>query len=964
MKIYRSWGLSLSLAAITLGSFAQDAPKKAQSKIEKWFPKFDFNPTVFQKPPIQFAPFARWWWPGNNVDTTELRREINLFADNDFGGVEIQPLNLFIPGTTEAKAKALTWDTPDYYANVIAVLNEARKRGITVDMTDGSGWPPGGPFLSTDDGFISLESASVDLGGNSNNAVALPTITNTSDRPSRLVAVLAVKTLLKKAGDKTSTIPLDQSSVIVVTQYVKNDSLYWKAPVGTWKLIAFWSKPSTQKTMTASPTQGPVMNHLDSTKVLKSYKHLFGERTGLPPYFGNPMRAVFNDSYEFAVDRHYAYGFIDYFKKHRGYDITPWLPAETQRGYNYVTYMRPKTDPDFMFSDQDWRLKYDYDLTISELLGEQFIKASRDWLEPQGLLHRTQAYGLNMDMIVQAGLASIPETESMLGPEANLKIMTSGGHLYNRPIETSESVVFQGRAYTTTPQKLKIAVDKLFAAGVNQIIYHGVPYHYAPAELGPEGWYPFSSTMVPGMNFSSNLGEGNIFWKYQKEVNEYINRTQYALRSGKSHADVLIYFPFMDVDNMPANPEEILADGYLQGVEGPLTTGKSAGSPSKERWARQVYPLINQLAANGITWDWVNDLSIQDAKLTSDRQINIRGNIYQALILADDSIIQLKTSQKIKYLASKGMNLAATGTLPHMQPSFLNWQENDKLTAQAIKAALKLANSKYLQSIAAVNKWIKALRRPIAFKSEYDFTREVQRDMSNGSRIEFIWNKSGEWQTISLLLNKRYQSSFWMNADEGKIIRNNSSTVTYRLPPFGSIILLASAKNDVQVKRSPGFFVGTDQSKAVISLDRWDLKTDSLELKRSPLFDWRTNEKLKFSSSEGIYTSSFQWNNAPVVSHYYLDLGKVYFTAEVYVNGKFAGKRIFAPYMLDITDLLVEGANQVEIRVTTGQLNGFIGKAKQGDPHYKQFKNKEDQLMAAGLIGPVVIREEIPKTNP
>ena len=45
-----------------------------------------------------------------------------------------------------------------------------------------------------------------------------------------------------------------------------------------------------------------------------------------------------------------------------------------------------------------------------------------------------------------------------------------------------------------------------------------------------------------------------------------------------------------------------------------------------------------------------------------------------------------------------------------------------------------------------------------------------------------------------------------------------------------------------------------------------------------------------------------------------------------------------------------------KVRVTIGQLNGYIGKAKNGDKHYAQFKNKEDQLMSAGLIGPVVIR--------
>jgi len=152
--------------------------------------------------------------------------------------------------------------------------------------------------------------------------------------------------------------------------------------------------------------------------------------------------------------------------------------------------------------------------------------------------------------------------------------------------------------------------------------------------------------------------------------------------------------------------------------------------------------------------------------------------------------------------------------------------------------------------------------------------------------------------------------------------------------------------------------ISTDQFKPLIALDQWNLKADSVDLKNTPLFDWRTNDQLKFSSARGVYTSTFKWHDSGESNRYYIDLGKVYFTAEVYVNGKFAGKRVFAPYMLDITSLLVPGENKIEVRVATGQLNGYIGRAKLGDAHYKQFKGKEDQLMAAGLIGPVVIREE------
>ena len=81
-----------------------------------------------------------------------------------------------------------------------------------------------------------------------------------------------------------------------------------------------------------------------------------------------------------------------------------------------------------------------------------------------------------------------------------------------------------------------------------------------------------------------------------------------------------------------------MTKGYLENVEGPLPVykagfNKEIKNTDKEKWVLVVYPLINQLEANGISWEWVNDLSIQEAQLNNKKQINIRGNIYQALIL-------------------------------------------------------------------------------------------------------------------------------------------------------------------------------------------------------------------------------------------------------------------------------------------------------------------------------------------
>ena len=67
---------------------------------------------------------------------------MNLFAYNAFGGLEILPLNLFVPvSSPEANAGVLSWDTPGQFENLREVMEEARKRGMILNMTNGRGGP-------------------------------------------------------------------------------------------------------------------------------------------------------------------------------------------------------------------------------------------------------------------------------------------------------------------------------------------------------------------------------------------------------------------------------------------------------------------------------------------------------------------------------------------------------------------------------------------------------------------------------------------------------------------------------------------------------------------------------------------------------------------------------------------------------------------------------------------------------
>ncbi len=74
----------------------------------------------------------------------------------------------------------------------------------------------------------------------------------------------------------------------------------------------------------------------------------------------------------------------------------------------------------------------------------------------------------------------------------------------------------------------------------------------------------------------------------------------------------------------------------------------------------------------------------------------------------------------------------------------------------------------------------------------------------------------------------------------------------------------------------------------------------------------------------------------------YLDLGVVKDIATVKVNGKAAGTRLWSPYRVDITGLLKEGANRLEVGVT----NTLANRYGQGRPGLAEKP-------ASGMLGPV-----------
>lgn len=936
---------------------------------EAWLKPVSFDVNCFGQPDRQFGPFTRWWWPGNDVTQEELKRELQVFADHHFGGVEIQPTSMVMPCKGEGRAdRIMSYDTPSYYDNLHAVMEEASKLGLTVDMTDGSGWPSGGAHLTEADNNLTLEFGMKEVTA---PRMVIPRAER-GDRPTaQLVAVLAAK--VRDASGPT--LILDAESIQDLTQTVQDSTVTFSTTEPGWRIIALWSMADMEKpSIIAARDPGFAMNHFDSLKVFKNYEHYFGERTGLSTYMGKTLRCAFNDSYEFRADRHWAKDFLDVFRSNRGYDPVRLLPANLWYGYNNMYYRmeHPNEQPSFGFGSEDWRLRRDYDLTVGDLLKLHMLDGSRHWMESQGMLHRTQAYGLSMDMMSMAGHASIPEMETMLfgrASEAGYKVISSGAHLYNRPIVTCETAVYIDRAFLTTPQKLRMTIDKILSCGVNQLIWHGTPYSYFPEGYPKEGWYPFWNSAL-GVNFSSMLSETNPFWPALRQVNLYAQRAQYVLRCGKAQADVLIYYPFLKFSTATSNPSELLTMGVLPDVE-PIKAGygnKPGDEEIETLWMERIYPLLDSLYAHGITWDWVNDESLastNDALVKEDqasgrKYIDIRGNLYQGLILFDLPYMALETALHLQTLARQGVNILTIGRLPKQQPSFKDWQKKDSLTAETMQQVGTMASVKHVAHASEAASWLSSLSLPLHTVTGSSAMRQIRRQMSDGSIAQFYWNESHQSQLIRVAVSDAFAHAYWLNAEDGSIQEADldaSHCVNRSFDPLTTAFLYCTTQSIADTALSPS--VQTSGEQVIATFDHADISIDTLTLSNHAIQDWRNDETLRYEGRPATYTMRLQLTSRQLKAarkqhlRYVLDLGQVCYTAQVKVNDQSAGNLIWTPYRIDITDWLKRGENDITVTVIPSRYNSYVNLGKHKDRLFKRLK--DSPLAAEGLVGPVKI---------
>ncbi|MBK5196157.1 MAG: glycoside hydrolase family 2, partial [Proteiniphilum sp.] len=129
------------------------------------------------------------------------------------------------------------------------------------------------------------------------------------------------------------------------------------------------------------------------------------------------------------------------------------------------------------------------------------------------------------------------------------------------------------------------------------------------------------------------------------------------------------------------------------------------------------------------------------------------------------------------------------------------------------------------------------------------------------------------------------------------------------------------------------------------------------------LQDWTTsqNDSIKYYSGTAFYKIDFTSPGLKENETIEIDLGNLTAMAKVKVNGTDAGGVWTYPYRLNITDLVKQGNNELEIEVVNNWMNRLIGDLNLPEAERETwcFVNPytpQSPLQPSGLFGPVTIQ--------
>lgn len=470
-------------------------------------PGLDKLTASFANPPDDCRIMMRWWWFGPAVTKSEIRRELEQMKASGIGGVEIATLYPLSLDDSQSGFHNLPFLSDEHIDALRFAANEARRLGLRVDITLGSGWPFGGPHIPVNQaaGALRVEKLAVPRGSKS---IAIPDIA----RGEKLLAVF----LIPVAVDA----PEYRDARLLDNPVIENGQLQM-SPAGNRSLMAeFFIASRTGMTVKrpAVGAEGLVLDHYDRN-ALETHLHAVGDRL-MQAFSDHPPYAVFSDSLE-VYGSDWTGDLLPEFQRRRGYDLTPHLTA-------LLADVGPETAA----------IRHDWGKTLTELANERYLTPLHAWAQQHQTLLRSQTYGFPPATLSSNQFEDLPEGEGkatfLMGRQfSDTRWAASAGHLFHKPVISSETWTWlHSPAFRATPLDMKAEADLHFLQGINQLIGHGWPY--SPESETEPGWRMYAA---------GAFNAHNPWFFAMPDVARYLQRVSFALRQGEPANDVALLLP-------------------------------------------------------------------------------------------------------------------------------------------------------------------------------------------------------------------------------------------------------------------------------------------------------------------------------------------------------------------------------------------------------------------------------------
>lgn len=904
------------------------------------------QPGEWPKTTMTSKPWARWWWMGSAVDKENLSHLLKAYHDAGIGGLEIAP----IYGAKGYEHRFLDYLSPEWLDMLHHTISVADSLGMGIDLTQGTGWPFGGPMVTPEIAATRMIVQEYEFkAGKLDRNIQLDPPKN--PRFNRNPPSFAYEVAHVMAYGE------DGSAQEITSLLQPDGSLAWETS-GDWEVLAILQAQTGQLVKRAAPGgEGFTLDHYSKAAVEAYLNHFENAFEGKFPQ----IRSFYNDSFEvYGAD--FTKGFFDYFEEKRGYDLKVHLPELLAK------------EP----TESAIRLKSDYRETIHNMLLENFTQQWTDWAHKNGKKTKNQAHGSPGNLLDLYGAVDIPEGETFgssyfpipglrrdsadirnVDPDPiMLKFASSAAHLTGKPLVSTETFTWLGEHFKSSFSQAKPELEQAFLAGINHMFYHGITY--SPQDVPFPGWLFYASI---------NLTTHNSLWPHFKGFNEYISRSQAVLQAGKPSNELLMYWPIYDVWADPKGLSKMITvhniDDWLH--------------PSS------FYKESKRLMEAGFSVDFVSDALLDRLDVSDGDLVAKGGSRSKAILVPALERMPPATLKKLMEFASQGATIIFQQK-PAQVPGFLE-------AAAKLDELDELWESIQLQQVQN-NLWLSSIGKG---KILVDPTLDeglthasIQREELADTGLKFIRRVQGKDAFYYLVnhtagpvdqwipLNHSGKSAVLLNPQDGRKglaetkHEENKWQVRVQIPPGESIVVQVLGE---YFKKAEPWPYQNELEETIKLQGPWQItfgaggpdKPEDRTL--TDIHPWTDFPEESYQSFSGLatYETTFSLTQEPGGKVHILDLGDVHESVRVCVNGKEAGYVYGLPSKLNVSGLLKPGENNLKIEVANLMANRMRHLDQKGEIwrnyheinfvniDYKPFDASGWDVMPSGLSGPVIL---------